>query len=160
MSRGKYSVQSHGHRRSSAASKTLTYKSWENMRKRCGAGAYRDISVCDRWQSFDAFLEDMGERPSAAHSIDRIDPRGDYGPGNCRWATQRQQARNKKSTKMLTHPDTGETMCASDWANRLGVSKSTIARRIRLWPLRRALTGRSVWWMGEPPAQKLDNSRS
>lgn len=105
-------------------------------------GLYRDVSVCERWLSFDAFLADMGERPSLEHSIDRIDAAGDYEPGNCRWATWAEQMRNKRTTVELTHPDTGVAMCMADWARELGVRKSTLHYRLKRWPLRRVLTGR------------------
>jgi hypothetical protein len=61
----------------------------------------RGISVCDRWKTFLNFLDDMGPRPSKKHSIDRINPDGNYEPSNCRWATQIEQFRNKRTTRRV-----------------------------------------------------------
>lgn len=80
-----------------------TYVSWRAMIERCrnpGAVNFkyyggRGVSVCPRWQSFEAFAADMGERPPH-HSLDRIDPNGNYEPANCRWASLEEQARNKR----------------------------------------------------------------
>lgn len=86
-------------------SQTPEYRTWAHMHQRCTNPKHkrfadwggRGIKVCDRWQSFEAFLEDMGERPSAGHSIDRENNDGNYEPGNCRWATRSQQQSNKRS---------------------------------------------------------------
>jgi len=73
-----------------------TYKSWSSMKWRCGRQeGYLTVRVCDRWQSFENFLADMGERPEGK-SIGRINFTGDYEPDNCRWATILEQARNRK----------------------------------------------------------------
>lgn len=81
-----------------------TYNSWRSMHDRCKTkkgkifkyyGA-RGITVCERWKTFESFLEDMGERPSMHYSLDRIDNDGNYEPGNCRWATRTQQASNTR----------------------------------------------------------------
>lgn len=100
--RGKANI-THGHTRDYGYSPE--YGTWQSMRARCGNPHYfqyhyyggRGISVCDRWQnSFEAFLEDMGPKPTPKHSIDRIDPNGNYEPGNCRWATSLQQQETKR----------------------------------------------------------------
>ena len=87
---------------------TPTYKTWEMMIQRCtnqkydGFGEYggRGIAVCERWRnSFEDFLADMGLRPSGT-TLDRKEVNGDYEPGNCRWATQSEQMRNTRRTKL------------------------------------------------------------
>lgn len=130
--------------------KTPEYRSWYHMHIRCsraGATGYeyygaRGIRVCDSWGSFENFLRDMGERPSPLHSIDRIDTNGHYDPTNCRWATAVEQARNKRSNRLITF--NGETLPISAWAERLGIRTDTLWRRLACgWSIERAL-GRPV----------------
>ncbi len=119
-------------------SKSITYTSWAEMKQRClnsnnvAHDRYggRGIAVCQQWMdSYDVFLADMGERPSKLHSLDRYpDISGNYEPGNCRWATAKQQARNRSSNVILTFR--GETMCISAWAERIGIDRKTIEKRI------------------------------
>jgi hypothetical protein len=102
----------------------------------------RGIKVCDRWlgaDGFEMFLRDMGERPSAKHTIDRKDNALDYAPDNCQWATRDVQARNKSNNVWIEYG--GERMVAADWAKRLGTSTGTIRGRMKLgWSTERVVT--------------------
>jgi hypothetical protein len=102
----------------------------------------RGIKVCDRWaipSGFQNFLEDMGRRPSSDHSLDRIDVNGDYCPENCRWATRKEQCRNKRSNKLLTWK--GRTQCMSQWADDFAISYVCLKSRLRRgWSTEKALT--------------------
>lgn len=125
------------------------YVSWLNMRARCvnpNNPAYaryggRGIGVCDRWtDSFEAFLSDMGEKPSPKHSIERLDNSRGYDPDNCVWADDYQQSQNKRNNRMLTHD--GQMLCISEWSRHTGVSVSLLLHRIDKlgWGVSRALT--------------------
>lgn len=126
---------------------SATFKSWESMLQRClnpHAPDYaryggRGIKVHAKWiTSFDTFLADMGLRPEGA-TLDRIDNNGDYQPGNCQWSTASRQARNRRSTPMLTWQ--GATLSHADWAERTGIPSKVIGWRLsRNWPPEKALT--------------------
>ncbi len=112
------------------------YQVWITMRSRCNkpsAPAYehyggRGIKVCAQWANFGRFIADMGSRPEGM-TIERIDNDGNYEPGNCRWATRAEQARNRRSTHNVTHG--GRTMCLKDWAREIGMHYTTLLHRQR-----------------------------
>ena len=106
---------------------------WQKMRARCADKndcryGGRGISVCVRWNSFENFLADMGDRPSPKHTIDRIDNDGDYTPKNCRWATRRQQANNRKSNRYITYNK--QILTYVQWSRRLGGCAGLVQSRI------------------------------
>lgn len=97
--------KTHGH--APRGKKGPTYVSWRNALARCNNPLWhayhlyggRGITICERWaSSFANFLADMGERPPG-HTLDRLDPDGNYEPGNCRWATPKQQAQNRRRAR-------------------------------------------------------------
>lgn len=125
---------------------TREYTTWAGMNQRCydpKTKAYhryggRGITVCDRWRnSFEAFLEDMGKKP-AGMSIDRIDNNGNYEPGNCRWATQREQTRNQRTNRWVTV--NGETRVLVEWCEMVGLKQKLVLLRLhRGWTPEEAL---------------------
>ena len=123
------------------------FSAWMMMRQRCNnpnAQGYeryggRGIGYDPRWDDFASFLEDMGERPSPKHSLNRIDNDGDYTPENCEWATYKAQTKNTTSNVMVTIGD--KTLCVSDWAEVYGIRRVTVyARILRGWDEVRAIT--------------------
>jgi len=125
---------------------TRIYHQWVNMHQRTKSTKTRNshrysgrgITVCERWQSFENFLEDMGECPPDL-SLDRIDNDGDYEPGNCRWATRAEQSRNRHTTIMVEYD--GKTLSIQDWAERVGVPYEALRQRFQYgWTPERALT--------------------
>lgn len=122
-----------------------TYLSWSRMRSRCNCPTAvdfaryggRGIKVCARWDSFEAFLADMGERPSGLQ-LDRIDNDGDYEPGNCRWVTKQANASNRSTNVLLTHE--GVTRTATEWGAVTGLGETLLARIRRGWSIDRAIS--------------------
>ena len=108
------------------------------------------IGVCPRWaDSFAAFMEDMGPKPSPRHGISRKDNSRDYTPDNCYWATPTEQQAN--SCKAIFLEFQGERMCLSDWSRKLGISLETIISRMNRfgWTAEQALGIQPV--MGQKP---------
>ena len=123
------------------------YRAWSSMLNRCenrNNRAYerygaRGIGVCERWRSFRNFFQDMGERPSTDHSIDRIDNNGNYEPTNCRWATRLEQGRNKRNSRLVELD--GITKPLPEWAEEYGLDVELVRARLRRgWSSREALT--------------------
>lgn len=115
---------------------TRTYASWGAMKSRClrpsnpsyprygGAG----VVFCEEWDSFDCFFADMGVRP-AGTSLDRIDRGLPYSKDNCRWATPKEQARNKKDNYLVEWM--GRVYCVSELAEAIGMNVMTLGTRFR-----------------------------
>jgi len=109
------------------------------------------ITICERWNSFSNFLADMGPKPSPELTLDRIDNDGDYEPGNCRWATSRQQNRNRRDNRRITYQ--GESLTLPEWAERMSVHVDQIRCRLRRgWSIERTLTA--------PPVSLSDAGRA
>jgi len=107
------------------------YETWKSMRRRClnpKCDAYpyyggRGITVCERWLfSLDNFVADMGPKPSGKHTLDRIDPNGNYEPGNCRWATAHEQRINQRKKPGVN---------LSEISRATGIPRKTLENRIR-----------------------------
>ena len=135
----------HGHRRNAHA--TPEYMAWHSMLNRCYNPKVkfferyggRGIAVCDTWKnSFETFLKDVGLRPSNAHSLSRIDNDKGYFPDNVRWETVKEQARNRRSNRLIEVD--GKTLCLKAWSDISGIGRTTIRRRLDLgWSPKEAI---------------------
>lgn len=138
-SQGKWSGAAGQHR--------STYRSWEHMLDRCYNERHphydryggRGITVCDSWRnSFVEFLRDMGERPTGL-TLEREDVDANYEPSNCRWATYKEQNRNKTNGTSLEFD--GKIMSVTEWAEFLGVRRGVLFGRLNSgWSVEKTLT--------------------
>lgn len=128
-------VKTHG------KSRSIEYRTWQRIIQRCHnpqEKSYpryggRGIIVCERWRkSFDAFLQDMGERPKNKQTIERKDNNKGYSPDNCCWATYAEQNRNHRGNHWITA--NGETLLLVDWASRLGLTVQGLLSRLNTQP--------------------------
>lgn len=122
------------------------YRAWKDMVRRCtnpkckSYASYggRGITVCERWLSYPIFLEDMGEQPEGM-DLDRIDNEQGYRPGNCRWASHKDNCRNRRTCRLLTHD--GRTQPMIVWAEEIGIAKNTLTDRLKKgWSIAKAVT--------------------
>jgi hypothetical protein len=132
------------------------YQSWRSMKKRCLNQSRSDykyyggkgIKVCKRWlcpkSGFLNFLSDLGRKPSEQHTLDRINSNKNYTKLNCRWATRKQQALNRRST---IYKFFNNTMSATDVSLKLGGYKQLVHTRLRAgWPFKLATTIPYTWY--------------
>jgi hypothetical protein len=131
------------------ARKAREWTIWQGMNARCRGNnekaikyyKVRGIEVCETWRdSFEAFYRDMGPCPSPNHTLERVDGSKGYSPDNCRWATKKEQGRNKRNNRVITY--NGKSQPMSAWAEELGINYATLKTRLNKlkWPVERALT--------------------
>ena len=130
-------------------SETTEYRTWLRMKQRCydeNTDRFKDwggrgITVCEQWKhSFPQFLEDMGPKPASDYSLERIDNAKGYFPTNCRWASRKEQCRNTRRNRYLTH--NGLTLTLAEWSEKTSLSRTTITQRIDSsgWTIDKALS--------------------
>lgn len=116
--------------------RTAEHRAWGDMIQRCSNpnnprypryGA-RGIQVCEKWLRFQGFLSDMGKRPTEDHSIHRINNDENYQPGNCCWATAKEQARNRVSNRIIEFNGTRATL--AEWSETTGINYYCLRQRL------------------------------
>lgn len=115
-------------------SKTRPYTIWRQMKVRCDrpdsrlARWYKDISYDPRWAEFENFWDDMKEDYKETLTLDRIDSSKGYSKTNCRWATMKEQSRNRRDNVFIPH--NGEMLCVSDFAEKVGLFRGMVYQRV------------------------------
>lgn len=133
------------HGESIAGKWTREYQAWASAKQRVKGQtnreyASRGIGMCPEWfNSYETFLRDMGRAPGPQYSLDRINNNGNYEPGNCRWATRKQQCCNRRNTLLIVFG--GICKAAAEWDRMIGFREKTVSQRIeRGWSVEKALT--------------------
>lgn len=144
-------------------SRSPEYRAWQTARLRCtdpNNQAWphyggRGITMCERWlNSVEAFISDMGRKPSPEHELDREDNNLGYDPANCRWVLRKVNDRNRRSNRLVTVR--GETMTLAEWCELTGLPRTTVQKRLKAgWSAEDAL-GKPVGPSG--PKRKLDGA--
>lgn len=129
---------------------TPEYNTWCSMNQRCNDanspsyGRYggRGIKVCDRWMKFENFLEDMGERPSKQHSIDRIENNLGYFKENCEWATVTEQCNNRRNNRTIIFNNRSMTLRRAMREYGCTISMKNVRQRVFMygWSVERAMS--------------------
>lgn len=122
-------------RKTHGMSRSPIYYVWKTMRGRCRRPTHnryasyggRGIRVCERWESFEAFFEDMGEGYQPGLTIDRIDRDGDYSKENCRWVTQKVQQRNRRNNAVVSSP--WGMVSIAELSELSGINRQTLESR-------------------------------
>lgn len=123
---------------------TRIYSIWHNMinravKKNTNSQCYNEVNVCEEWLDFNNFFKDMSGAYSDGLTLDRIDGSKGYSQKNCRWSTYKEQARNMKSNRILTHQ--GKSYCMAEWADKIDLPYKTLAKRLYDgWSVEKALT--------------------
>ena len=112
---------------------TPTYKSWSEMKRRCGKSKwYKNITYCKEWEKFENFFKDMGARPKGT-SLDRINPYGNYEPNNCRWADDITQENNRTNNHKFEYK--GEFLTLPQIARKENISRSNLANKVFIYKM-------------------------
>lgn len=121
-------------------SRTLLYRRWIAMKARVKTNPnYAHISICARWDSFENFAQDMELGFMPELTLERIDNMGNYCPENCRWASRKEQQRNRRNNNIISHA--GFSMTVQEWGEILEIKPNTIITRLRRgWSIERALS--------------------
>ncbi len=146
---------------------TPEYITWSSMIYRCTNTKWhrydryggRGITICQRWlDSFENFLADVGPKPEPHYTLERVDNDGNYEPGNVCWATRKQQARNRRSSRLLEFR--GENRTMAEWGEITGIPAVTIEARLRVcgYTIEQALTQPlRGWGPGKFKRRKVDD---
>lgn len=135
----------HGHTKNRKP--TSIYRSWQNIIQRCTNRVVhnysdyggRGITLCQEWLKFENFIRDMACGWKPGLTIDRIDNHKGYSKDNCRWATKKEQARNRRSNRFISC--FGKTQTLVEWSEETGIGEDTITQRLgRGWETEKALT--------------------